>query len=265
MAFYDNLNLAMDYLEEHLDNTLDYRALAQRAGVSLGTLKRLFPLFAGISLTDYIRRRRLTVSGKDLAQTDARVIDVATKYGYDSAVAFSRAFQKFHGVKPSVVKHSSAELKYYPKLTFAAPQLETELNYEIVTRPAQKLYGYKILTDGQHIKRDAPQFYLDLERDYPELPHPDYGLIDYLDTRDGRDDFAYWTLWQQRRPGMEPYHVAASRWLKICIPSQEARPIQAMSDRFYQKFLPTCCYQLKPDPELEYYHDGVTDFLIPIY
>lgn len=265
MTFYTNLNSAMDYLEEHLEGDLDYQILARYAGVNLGTLQRLFPLFAGISLADYIRRRRLTLAGKDLAQTDARIIDLAAKYGYDSATAFSRAFQKFHGVKPSAVKNHSAGLKYYPKLTFSAPQLEPELDYEIVNLPAMQLYGCSIRTDNQHIKRDAPQLYLDIERQYPDLPHPDYGMICYLETRDSLESYEYWVLWQQKRPAMKPYRIPASRWLKICIPSQEARDIQEMSDRFYEKFLPTCCYRLKPDPELEYYHDGVTDFLIPIY
>lgn len=265
MTFYDNLNSALDYLEDHLEGELDYQALAHRAGVSLGTLQRIFPLFAGITLTDYIRRRRLTLAGKDLAQTDARVIDIAAKYGYDSAVAFSRAFHKFHGINPSAVKNTTVELKYYPKLVFSPPQLEPELDYEIVNLPALRLYGCNIQTDNRHIKHDAPQFYLDIEQQYPDLPHPDYGMINYLETRDSLESYEYWVLWQERHPGMQIYRVPASRWLKICIPSQEARAIQEMSDRFYEKFLPTCCYRLKPDPELEYYHDGVTDFLIPIY
>ncbi len=265
MTFYNNLNSAMDYLEQHLDGKLDYYVLARKAGVSLGTLQRIFPLFAGITLTDYIRRRRLTLAGKDLVQTDARVIDVAVKYGYESAVAFSRAFQKFHGVKPSMAKNNTVELKYYPKLIFSPPQLEPELDYEIIKLPAMQLFGCSILTDNQHIKRDAPQLYLEIERQYPDLPHPDYGMINYLATRDSLESYEYWVLWQEYHSGMKSYHVPASRWLKICIPSQEARDIQEMSDRFYEKFLPTCCYRLKPDPELEHYHDNVTDFLIPIY
>lgn len=255
----------MDYLEEHLEGEIDYQTLARCTGVSLGTLQRLFPLLAGITLTDYIRRRRLTLAGKDLAQTDARVIDIATKYGYNSAVAFSRAFQKFHGIKPSTVKTSSAELKYYPKLTFSAPQFEAELDYEIINLPAMQLYGHSILTNNKHIKHDAPQFFIDAEQKYPDLPHPDYGMICYLDTRYSLENYEYWLLWQHGQPGMKTYHVPAARWLKICIPSQTARDIQEMSDRFYEKFLPTCCYRLRPDPELEHYHDGVTDFLIPIY
>lgn len=278
MTFYDNLNSVMDYLEAHLDGELNYSVLARRAGVSLGTLQRLFPLFAGITLADYIRRRRLTLAGKDLAQTDARVIDIAVKYGYDSSVAFSRAFHKFHGIKPSAVKNTVIELKYYPKLTFTAPQFEPELEYEIVQLPAMRLLGCSIRTDNRHIKQDAPQFYCDIQQKYPDLPHPDYGMISYLDTRDSLENYEYWVLWrtptiaqaqakstQSPYGALQPYRVAASRWLKICIPSQLARDIQEMSDRFYEKFLPTCHYRLRPTPELEYYHDGVTDFLIPIF
>lgn len=265
MTFYDNLNAAMDYLESHLESDLDYQALAKQAGVSLGTLQRLFPLCAGLSLADYVRHRRLTLAGKDLAQTKARVIDVALKYGYDSAIAFSRAFRKFHGINPSAVKSKYVPLKHYPKLVFQAPKFEPELEYEIIELPEMRLYGRYISTNGRQIKRDAPQFYLDIERNYPELPHPDYGMISYLDTRDVCEKFEYWVLWQTPYSGTQPYHVPASRWLKLHIPSQESDDIQRMSEHFYECFLPTCCYRLKPDPELEYYHDGVTEFLIPIY
>lgn len=264
MTFYDNLNTAMDYLETHLDCELDYQTLARIAGVSFGTLQRLFPLFAGVSLADYVRRRRLTVAGKDLAQTDARVINIALKYGYDSAEAFSRAFQKFHGVKPSAVKMTAA-LKHYPKLTFAAPQLESEIDYEIVALPELKLFGTSIMTDYDHIKHDAPQFYLDIAQQFPDLKHPDYGMISYHDTRDACSGYEYWVLWQTPRADLRPYTVPASRWLKLHIPSQEADDIQRVSDQFYESFLPTCAYRLRPDPELEHYHDGVTDFLIPIF
>lgn len=264
MTFYANLNAAMDYLEAHLDDGLDYQVLAQLTGVSFGTLQRIFPLFAGVSLADYIRRRRLSLAGRDLAQTNARVIDVALKYGYDSTAAFSRAFQKFHGIKPSAVKQTAA-LKHYPKLVFSAPQLESPIDYELVTLPELKLFGTSIMTDYDHIKHDAPQLFLDVGQKFPELAHPDYGMISYHDTRDACSGYEYWVLWQAPYTSLRPYTVPASRWLKLHIPSQEATDIQRVSDKFYENFLPTCTYQLKPDPELEYYHDGVTEFLIPIF
>ncbi len=264
MAFYDRLNAVVDYLESHLDSEVDYRELARRAGTNLNTLQRIFPLLANITITDYLRQRRLTLAGRDLAQTDLRIIDLAMKYGYTSTAAFSRAFTRFHGIKPSEVKRQASKLRYYPRLVFRRQAIDPGLEYEIIELDRLQLYGLSIQTDLAHIRHDAPTLHIVAEREHPALGHADYGMISYHETRDSEDGYEYWVLWQKPAPGLTPYTVSAQRWLKFRIPSQEASAIQAASDLFYEKFLPTCEYELTPEPELEHYHDGITDFLIPI-
>lgn len=263
MAFYDRLNVVIAYLEAHLDTEIDYHELARQAGTNVNTLLRIFPLLTDITLADYIRRRRLTLAGRDLAQSDFRIIDLAEKYGYTSSAAFSRAFTKFHGIKPSEVKHNS-KLHYYPKLTFTRQATDSDLEYEIVELDALLFYGIGVKTDESHIRHDAPGLFEDVRRRYSELGCPEYGMVIYNDSRCSSDNYEYWVLWPQSAPGLTPQTIPARRWLKFRIHSWEARDIQAMSDLFYKKFLPTCEYELTPEPELEYYHDGVTDFLIPI-
>lgn len=266
MAFYDRLNAVISYLEAHLDSEIDETELARCAGTNFNTLKRIFPLLTDLTIADYVRRRRLTLAGRDLAQSDFRVIDLAEKYGYTSATAFARAFTKFHGVKPSEVKRQVSKLKYYPRLTFTRQATDSSLEYEIVELGGIQLYGVGVKTDEQHIRRDAPALYTRAKNQYLDtLGYPEYGMIVYNDTRHSSDGYEYWALWTQPAPGLMPHAVAARRWLKFHIPSQEVCDIQAMSDLFYKKFLPTCEYELTPEPELEYYHDGVTDFLIPIH
>lgn len=265
MAFYDRLNAVIAYLEAHLDSEIDESELARLAGTNFNTLKRIFPLLTDMTITDYVRRRRLTLAGRDLAQSDFRVIDLAAKYGYNSDAAFARAFAKFHGIKPSEVKRHASKLKYYPRLSFIRQTADSGLEYEIIELGKLRLYGVGVKTDEQHIRRDAPALYTRAKNQYIDiLGRPEYGMIVYNDTRYSSDDYEYWVLWTGNAPGLTPHAVAARRWLKFRIDSQEACDIQAMSDLFYKKFLPTCEYELTPEPELEYYHDGVTDFLIPI-
>ena len=80
MDFYNNLNRMILYIENNLDEEIDYQKLSKMVGVNISTLQRLFPLISGITLTEYIRKRRLTLAGKDLAQSEMKVIDVAIKY-----------------------------------------------------------------------------------------------------------------------------------------------------------------------------------------
>ncbi len=261
MDFYNNLNEMILYIENNLYEEIDYQKLAKMVGVNISTLQRLFPLISGVTLTEYIRKRRLTLAGKDLVQSKMKVIDVALKYGYTNATTFSRAFTKFHGIKPAEVKKTS-KLIYYPKLEFTIPIIEEELQYEVIEMESFAIYGLGIKTDNARIKKEAPLLFTKVKKDYPM---PDYGMIVYQD-RFNSDQYEYWVLWKNKYPNMTEIKFPKSRWLKFRINSQEAKDIQEMSDRFYLKFLPTCMYSLKELPELEYYHsdEEITDFLIPI-
>lgn len=263
MNLYDNLNQMMNYIEEHLEEELDTSKLASMIGVNAYTLQRLFPILTNVTLSEYIRKRRLSQAAKDLVQKNAKVIDIAIKYGYDSATSFSRAFMRFHGVKPSEVKGKDNHLKVYPKLEFHMPNIKNEMEYEIIELNELTLYGFGVTTDFKKIKKDAPNLFQRVLKEYPLLPHPDYGMVVYED-RLRSTICEYWVLWREKYFDFEVKTLPKSRWLKFQIPSNSAYDIQEMSDLFYMSFLPSCHYNLRELPELEYYHDGVTDFLIPI-
>ena len=92
----DKLNLVIEYIESHLADEIEQDEIAKIACCSYYEVGRMFSLIADISISDYIRKRRLTLAGAELKNDNAKVIDVALKYGYDSPVSFARAFQAFH-------------------------------------------------------------------------------------------------------------------------------------------------------------------------
>ena len=103
MNIYKNLNEITKYIDDNLENEINYEVLAKFLGVNVYTMQRLFTMIAGISLSEYIRKRRLSNAGFDLYKGNQKIIDIAIKYQYDNATSFSRAFEKFHGIKPSLV------------------------------------------------------------------------------------------------------------------------------------------------------------------
>lgn len=266
--FYERLNAFIDLIEQNIDS-VNYLEISNSIGLNLATVQKIFPLITGISLAEYVRKRRLTLAGKDLVQSDLRIIDIAMKYGYTSTATFSRAFYRYHGMKPSEVKRSVNYLKYYPKLSLVKPVEAEDLSYEIIQLDELKLRGLETISDHQHIHHDAPALFERIMKEYPDLPHPDYGVLHYDYGRDDLDKYHYYALWLpehlSRHPDFVQYNIPSSRWLKFSINSQNATDIQDTSELFYQKFLPTCPYQLRPEADLEYYHDNKTDFLIPIY
>ena len=139
-----SMNRALEYIEENLTDELDYSQISKIAFCSEYHFKRMFSFLAGISLSEYIRRRRLTLAAIELKNKNLRIIDIAVKYGYISADSFSRAFQNLHGILPSEARKEDAQIKAYPKMTF---QLSikggNEMNYKIVEKQSFKIVGFK--------------------------------------------------------------------------------------------------------------------------
>jgi len=144
MDSLSNMNKAMEYIEEHLTEDIDYSEISKIACCSEYHFKRMFSFLSGVGLSEYIRRRRLTLAALDLKDKSLRIIDVAVRYGYDSADSFSRAFHSIHGILPSDVRNSNIQLKAYPRMAF---QLSIkggcEMNYRIVEKGPFKIVGFK--------------------------------------------------------------------------------------------------------------------------
>lgn len=106
-------NQTMNYLETVLDSEIDSKKVQQLSGYSYAMFSRLFSILADMSLSEYLRNRRLSLAVNDLKETSEKIIDIAVRYGYDSADAFSAAFKKFHGSTPTQVRSGSA-YKVFP-------------------------------------------------------------------------------------------------------------------------------------------------------
>jgi AraC family transcriptional regulator len=144
MEFLKNMNEAIKYIEENLTNEIDFKEVARRAFCSEYHFKRLFSFLTGITLSEYIRRRRLTLAGFELRNRNVKVIDIALKYGYNSPDSFARAFQNLHGITPSEARNNDHSLKAYPRMTFhLSIKGGNEMNYRIVEKGAFRIVGIK--------------------------------------------------------------------------------------------------------------------------
>ncbi|WP_226537442.1 AraC family transcriptional regulator [Fictibacillus halophilus] len=132
MDWLVRMNNVLDYIEDRLEQEIDYKQLAKIAYCSEFHFSRVFASITGVSLSEYIRRRRLTLAAFELQKSDVRILEIANKYGYESADSFSRAFKKTHGLKPSECRHQGIQLKAYPKISFQLSiKGDTEMEYRI--------------------------------------------------------------------------------------------------------------------------------------
>ncbi|MFC8717656.1 helix-turn-helix domain-containing protein [Kitasatospora sp. NPDC057198] len=140
----ERLNQAMDHVEEHLDRRLDVAELARITATSEYHFRRLFSSLAGMPLSEYVRRRRLTVAAAEVLAGEPSLLDVAVRYGYTSGEAFARAFRALHGVGPGEARRSGAVLNAQPRLSFRlVVEGSATMRYRIVEKEAFRVVGKK--------------------------------------------------------------------------------------------------------------------------
>jgi len=142
MDWQKSMNKAIDYIENNLTDSIDYSAAARYMNCSVWEFQRLFSFMAQVPLSEYIRRRRLTLAAYDIQIKKDRILDVALRYGYDSHTSFSRAFTQLHGTTPKSVRSNGVTLKIFPRLDFRfADKGAAPANYRIEQKDPFRVIG----------------------------------------------------------------------------------------------------------------------------
>lgn len=149
MDWITGIQRAIDYIEEHITEKIDYEEAGKCAYSSNFHFQRVFSVICGYTVGEYVRNRRLSLAGEELANGKTKIIDAALKYGYSTPESFSRAFAKFHGVMPNQVKNGAA-LKSFSRLSVKLVMSGgTFMNYRIVKKEAFNVLLKKKLFDKQ--------------------------------------------------------------------------------------------------------------------
>ena len=168
MDLLDRMNRSIEYMETHLTEKIDYEQAAQVACCSVYQFQRMFSFITDIPLSEYIRRRRMTLAAFELQNSDCKVIDLALKYGYESPEAFARAFQAMHEITPTQARSIGSNLKAYPRITFQITiKGVANMNYRIEKKEAYTVYGIERIfdtKDDQNLK-EIPEFWREIMRD----------------------------------------------------------------------------------------------------
>ncbi|MFD7442792.1 GyrI-like domain-containing protein [Streptomyces sp. NPDC059909] len=140
----ERLNQAMEYIERHLDEQIDVSVLARIAVTSEYHMRRIFSALAGMPLSEYIRRRRLTLAGAEVLAGERTLLDIAVRHGYGSGEAFARAFRAMHGVGPAEARRTGAALHSQPRMSFRLiVEGSSSMRYRIVQKDEFRVVGRK--------------------------------------------------------------------------------------------------------------------------
>lgn len=261
MEWVERLNESMAYIEGHLADEIDYGRIARIACCSAYHFQRMFTYMAGVTLSEYIRRRKMSLAAVDL-QGGARVIDVAEKYGYSSPTAFNRAFQSIHGIAPSAVKGEGVSVKSYPPITFSiAVKGATEMNYRIETKEAFRVVGISAPLSRELEKNFevVPAMWgraaMDgtVERLAGMMDSQPMGLLGVSACGD-EEDWKYFIAVASTAPqgDFDEYMVPAATW--AIFPGEGTnQSIQQLEQRIVTEWLPSSGYEYGNAPDIEVY------------
>ena len=144
----EKIEEVLDRIEEMLTEEIDYSLLASSLALSLYEFRRIFAFIVGCPLSDYVRRRRLSLAGRDLLEDPTLPIGkLAERYGYATVAAFSRAFREFHGISPTACRRGEGEVTVFlrPRFSFRIESCE-RASYRLLTDTAFSVAGYTALS-----------------------------------------------------------------------------------------------------------------------
>lgn len=263
MEWIERLNKTISYIEEHLTDEISYDELARIACCSTYHFQRMFAYMASIPLSEYIRRRRMSLAAIDLQNGNEKIIDIGIKYGYSSPTAFNRAFQSVHGIAPSMAKKEGTPMKSFPPISFKITvKGMKELNYRMEEKTAFRIVGVSHPLD-QEVENNfvtVPKMWQNaamngtLEKITPLMNSQPMGVLGVSVCND-KEDWRYFIAVSSSADtgdSLEEYMVPACTWA-IFNGSGTGISIQELEQRIVTEWLPTSGFEFDNAPDLEVY------------
>lgn len=262
MDWIERLNKSIHYIEDHLTDEIDIGQLARIACCSTYHYQRMFTYMAGITLSEYIRRRKMSLAAVDLQSGKERVIDIAEKYGYQSPTAFNRAFQSFHGIAPSSVKNEGTSVKSFSPIIFQITvKGATKMNYRIETKESFRIIGVsrpleKEIENNFMVIPDMWQNAVTngtVQKLAALMDTPPMGLLG-VSVCNNEEQWKYFIAVSSTKTSdeFEEYLIPASTWA-IFSGSGTNQSIQELEKQIVTEWLPASGYEYANAPDIEVY------------
>ncbi|MBP1554745.1 MAG: AraC family transcriptional regulator [Oscillospiraceae bacterium] len=267
------IRTAIEYMEEHLEDSISAQDVADRVNISPFFLQRGFSVMTGYGIGEYLRNRRLYQAALDLRDTDDRVIDIAIRYGYESQESFTKAFSRFHGVTPSQARAGAAVNVFLPLRININIQGGNQMDYKIAPMFPFKVIGFEKIFENETAQAEIPKFWDEICEKYannvyagnePANPYEkalvdncigEYGVcIDDI----GEDRFRYLVAGKytggEVPEGMTLYEFPRGDWAVFNCIGPNPQTLQSVNNRIFSEWLPgNPDYELSGNATVEWY------------
>lgn len=264
MEWLRQLSQAIDYIEDNLADDISFDEAAKIACCSPYYFQRMFSYVAGIPLSEYIRRRRMTAAAFELQTSDMKVMDIGLKYGYGSPTSFNRAFQSVHGVAPTAARIEGTPLNAYPRISFSIAVTGGEnMKYRVEKKDPIRIVGVRtaLQEDVERNFEIAPKFWESTLNDQSfsqicgltnQVPAGVLGVSAYQ----GPEEIYYYIAAATDKnvpENMFEYQIPAATWVIFECYGHYPASIQTVFKRFFTEWLPFSGYEYAGLPDIEVY------------
>ncbi|MGM1060085.1 AraC family transcriptional regulator [Saccharothrix sp. Mg75] len=271
------LNRLVTLVEEQLDQGIDVDGVARAFGTTGYHLRRMFSSLAGMPLSEYVRRRRMTVASADVVRREHDLLGIAVRYGYGSTEAFGRAFRAVHGANPGDVRRDGGPLRAQPQLRFRLTvEGSTPMDTRVVDRPAFRLVGHAtrvpLVHHGvnphiqRHITALPPEEHLRLKSLGDTEPTGLLQVSDDVDpdaTEGSELTYLHGVAVTPGTPVPDDLHrieVPAGRWAVFRTAGPYPQALQATWAATATEWFPSNPWRLRPGPSIVTVLDRADDF-----
>ncbi len=263
MEWIERLNCAVSYIEENIKEPINLEEVSKVACCSTYHFQRMFAYIADITLSEYIRRRRMSLAAVDLQSGNEKVVDISLKYGYDSPTAFNRAFKSVHGIAPSQAKEDGTILKAFPPISFKITiKGDSEMNYRIEKKDSFRIVGFSepLETEIEKNFEIVPKMWNTaamngtISRLAAVMDGMPMGMLGVSSCNE-LDNWRYYIAVASSKPienDLEEYIIPSSLWA-IFSGEGSSQSIQELEKRIVTEWLPTSGYEYGNAPDIEVY------------
>lgn len=259
------LNEMIDYIELNLDKNIEYKKLAKIVGINEFILQRIFVFLTDISLSEYIRKRRLSKAYEELKISNNKIIDIALKYNYESAVSFSRAFKKEFQITPSYLrKNKNLNFKQYPKLVFENNKFKNVyFEYKIETIKDIVLYCKSVKSsNASEFNYKIRKLYDEIKKDKIYKLFNEYGQYGFVIQKS--EDYKYYVGCKIQMDELEKVIIPSGKYMIFKINSRNQNSIIGLKKDINESYLPSTNYEVDNKVMFEYYENNSCYMYVPI-
>ncbi len=259
---FDSLNKMIKYIENNLDSEIDYNILSKITNTNRFILERIFMFLTNMTITDYIKKRRLSKAFEDIRNTELKITDIAFKYQYNSSTSFNRAFKKVFNITPTDCRKKVGNYKIIPMLYFEKNQ-KYNFDYEIKKLDSINLSCYHVSS------KSHDELLYEIKKLYKKVKNNGYykefnkiGMYGVF-LKD-KDDYHYYLGSKRVFDNLEKYKIKENEYAVFKMMTRMQKDIVELERRIDIQWFPSTNYKKVDNIKIELYKDDYCYLYLPI-